>query len=114
MPMTAPAAWSCPGRSSRNRSKARQAVALPAGAVEIRRIEPAFEGRAQYRPFPVDNREPGGVAVAPAGHCRLAEQPLIAEAEAQRRRPAWRVQGIAFPLLAAVAELVGYVPPHST
>ena len=45
------------------RKLARLRRCCPVG-VEIRRVEPALEGVAQRRPFAVDDREPGGVAVA--------------------------------------------------
>ena len=41
----------------------------------------------------------------PLCHC-LAEQPLVLEAEPQRRRPRRRVQRIAFPFVAPIAEFV--------
>src|SRR5438094_4286640 len=76
--MTAGARQSCRGGS-----KARQVAALLPVGVEIRRVEPALERLAQRRPFAIDHREPGGVPVAALGDHRLAEQPLIAEAETQ-------------------------------
>src|SRR3954467_9877540 len=61
------------GRSSSAGSEIRQAPALAAVGRKITRVEPALEGGAQSRPVAVDDREPGGVAVAPAGDHRLAE-----------------------------------------
>src|SRR5262249_34419586 len=72
------------GRSSEVGSEIRQAPALAAVGREITRVEPALEGGAQSRPVAVDDREPRGVAVAPAGDHRLPEQALIPKAEPDR------------------------------
>src|SRR3954447_12011729 len=105
--MTAGAWQSCPGGS-----QARQAVPLLPVGVEIRRVEPALECRALRRPFAVDDREPGGVAVAAAGHRRLPEQSLIPEAETQGGGARGRVQRIAFPFVATIPELIENAPHH--
>src|SRR5262249_54831283 len=60
-------------RSSGVESEVREALALAAVGREITRVEPALEGGAQSGPVGVDDGEPGGVAVAPAGDHRLPE-----------------------------------------
>src|SRR5882757_10319330 len=87
-------------------AEADQAAALPALAVEIAGVEPRLEGGAQHRPFAVDDREPRRVAIAAACDHRLPEQPFIGEAEPGGGGAARQVQRIAFPFVAAVAELV--------
>src|SRR5262245_37892494 len=62
-------------------------AALEAHRVEVRRREPALEGRAQSRPLAVQDREPRRVAVAPLHHPRLPERPLVREAESLRGAP---------------------------
>ena len=44
------------------------------------------EPRLQRRPLPVEDREPGGVAVAALDHRRLPERALVGEAQPFRRR----------------------------
>ena len=70
------------------------------------RIEPALESGAQSRPLAVEDREPRGIAAAALVHCCLPEQPLIAEAEAQGRRPRRGVERVTFPFVAAISEFV--------
>ena len=65
-----------------------------------------LECRLQRRPFAVEDREPTGVAVAPFVHGRLPEHSFVAEAQALGRSARGRVERIAFPLIAAIAELV--------
>ena len=84
----------------------RQAGSLPPVRIEIVGVEPSLEGRLQRRPFAVEDREPAGVAVARLVDGRLAEHALIGEAQALRRGARRRVQRVAFPLVAAIAELV--------
>src|SRR5215813_8926115 len=68
---------------------------------EIAGPQPDFEGGFQRRPFAVDHRIPGGVAVAALIHRRLAEDAFVAIAETQSGATRRRVQGIAFPFIAA-------------
>src|SRR5689334_13682626 len=72
--------------------QAREALPLPSLWVEIRRVEPALERVAQYRPLAIDYREPCRVAVAPARQRRLPEQALVLEPQTQRRCPARHVE----------------------
>src|ERR1700704_911019 len=53
--------------------------ALPAFFVEVFRRQPGFEGRASGRPLGIDDRVPGGVAVAALGHHVLAEDPFVSK-----------------------------------
>jgi hypothetical protein len=60
-------------RSSVAGSEICEAPELPAVGREITRVKPPLEGGAQRWPVAVDDRVPGGVAVAPAGDHLLAE-----------------------------------------
>ena len=80
--------------------------------VEVGRVEPGLERAFRCRPFPVDDRVPGRVAVAALVDGGLAEDALEAEAQPLRRRARGRVEGVAFPLVAPVAELVEHPPHH--
>src|SRR5580700_3370854 len=102
LPATTAGAW----QSCRGGPQIRQTVALSSRGVEISGVEPAFESRSQTRPFPVGDREPSGIAVAPVGYRRLPEQPFVLETESLGGGAAWRVQRIALPLVAAIAEFV--------
>src|SRR5579864_2371148 len=93
-------------------SEAREAAALRPVGSEIGRIEPALEGGPQRRPLAVDDREPGGVAVVPFDHLSLAEEALVAEAVALGGGARRRIEGIAFPLVAAVAQFVEDAAHH--
>src|SRR6516162_683667 len=84
----------------------RQALPLLARRIEICRVEPALECRLERWPFAVEDREPGGVAVATLVHRRLAEHAFVAEAQALRCGARGRVERIAFPLVAPIAQLV--------
>src|ERR1700730_2936414 len=76
---------------------------LTALLVEVRRIEPARERPIERGPFAVDHGVPRGVTVTALVHTRLAEDALVGESEALRRRARRRVQRVALPLVAAVA-----------
>src|SRR5579872_619453 len=78
---------------------------LPAVVVEIFRRQPLFEIAFAFRPFAVEHREPGVVAVAAVlvDHV-LAEGPLIDKAIAPRRTLRRGVQRIAFPFVASVTQ----------
>src|SRR3984893_16899199 len=90
----------------------RLAPPLTSGAIEIAGIEPSLECRLQRRPFAVEDREPAGIAVAPFVDRRLTEHPFIAEAQALRRGARGRIERIAFPLVAAVAQFVEDAAHH--
>ena len=62
-------------------------LALAAGLVEVRRIQPTLEPVPDRRPVAVDDREPGRVPVAAPVHRRLPEHPLERQPQALRRRP---------------------------
>src|ERR1700678_3501363 len=78
---------------------------LPAVLVKILRLKPALEASLPHRPFAVDDRIPGVVAVAPLRDHVLPKDSLIDKSVAQSRAARGRVQCIAFPLVAAVAEV---------
>ena len=75
-------------------------------AVEIGGIEPFLIGPFQRRPFLVDDRIPRRVAVFALHHHVLAENALEREAEPHGGALRRLVAVVAFPLVAAVAELV--------
>ena len=82
------------------------------GGVEIGRVEPALEGRLERQPLAVEDREPAGIAVARFVDRRLVEHALVAEPEALRRGARRRVERIAFPFVAPIAELVKDAAHH--
>src|SRR5215472_19100175 len=94
------------------RVEARQALVLAACGVEIAGIEPALEGLFERRPFAVEDREPAGVAVAALVDSGLAEEALVAKAEAQCCGARWRVERVAFPLVTPVAQFVEDTAHH--
>lgn len=75
--------------------------------VEVVRREPAFEGVPEERPLPVDDGVPGRVPAAPLVHLGLTKDAFVAKAKALGGAARRRVQGVALPLIAAVAELEG-------
>src|SRR5579864_2805221 len=87
------------GRLQRSLGAGRKRAALQACSVEIRGIEPALEGSAQRRPFAVDDRVPGGIAISSLIDHRFSENAFEAEAETQRRRTRGRVEAVAFPFV---------------
>src|SRR5215204_6319764 len=90
---------------AQGREVARPGQAEPEpGGVEIRRVEPALESAPARRPFAVEHRIPGGVAVLALDHHVLAEHALEGEAEAAGGALRALVRVIALPLEAAVAE----------
>src|SRR5947209_17272654 len=83
-----------------------QGAALNAAGAQVVGREPGLEAGGHRGPRFVGDRIPGGIAVAALDHHVLAEDALEAEAEALGGAPRRRVEGVAFPLQAAVAELV--------
>src|SRR5262245_51859305 len=83
-----------------------QRPTLAPGLVEIARRQPVLDRRANGGPLAVQDRVPGGVAVAALHHHVLVEDSLEAEAEPARRAPRGGVEGVAFPLQPPVAEIV--------
>ena len=75
-------------------------------ASKLSGVEPRLERLAHLRPVGVDDRVPGGVPVAALHHLCLAEDPLVAEAEPLGRPTRRRVECVALPLVAPVAEVV--------
>src|SRR3569832_377024 len=92
--------------SSRRTVELAEALDLPALGVEILRIEPAFERRLARRPVAIEDREPGRVPVPPVADHVLAEDALELEAVAQRRAPRRRVERVAFPFVAPIAQFL--------
>src|SRR5205823_2107473 len=90
----------------------RERLALASFAVEISRREPALERLLERRPFAIEDRVPGGIAVAALVDDRLAENAFEAEAEAVGGLARRRVERIAFPFITAVAELVEGAAHH--
>lgn len=66
----------------------------------------------QRRPFPVDDRKPGCVAVAALDHIGLAEDPFELKPKPGRGGTRRRVQRVAFPLISAITEFVECAPHH--
>src|SRR5690242_8852397 len=79
---------------------------LDAFAIEICRVEPALIGFAQGRPFLVDDRIPRRIAVFTLHHKMLAEDAFELETEALGGALRRLVAVVAFPFVAAVAEIV--------
>src|SRR5687767_12851810 len=93
-------------RPQRGCRQSAKALLLLAVRIEIAGIEPGLISGFQRLPFVVDHREPRGVAVASFVDSGLPEHAFEAEAEARRRLARRLVQRIAFPFVAAVAELL--------
>src|ERR1700674_2984448 len=73
-------------------------------AGEVFRRQPALEICFALRPFAVEHREPSIVAVSAFRDQVLAERPLIDEAITKRRSAGRRIERVAIPLVAAIAE----------
>src|SRR5580692_9742728 len=82
----------------------RETEFLPAFAVEIFRRKPTLKIALARRPLAVEHGEPGIIAVAALSDDVLAERSFVAEAVAQRGAPRWRIERIAFPLVAPIAQ----------
>ena len=82
---------------------------LPPIPIEILRREPALERGLARGPLAVEHGEIGGVAVAALGDHVLAQDAFEHEAVAQRRAARRRVERVAFPFVAAVAERLEHV-----
>ena len=79
---------------------------LTALGVEIFRSEPGLEAAPHLRPLLICDREPCGVPAALLIDGSVQEDAFEAEAEAQSGASGRRVERIAFPLVAAVAEVL--------
>ena len=93
-----------PGRAVSADSETPLARSPRSRVVEVRRVEPALVRRRESAPVPVGDREPRGVAVAALVDQGLAERALVAEPEPGGGRARGRVERVALPLVAAVAE----------
>ncbi len=96
----------CSRAVSGGRAASRVPAALAAGVVEVGVVEPVVERAPHPRPLAVGDREPVGVAVAALVDQRVAEPALPDEAEADRGAARGRVEAVALPLVAPVAEVV--------
>src|SRR5262249_52201804 len=81
-----------------------QAYPLPSLRIEILRREPALEGGFARRPFAIEHRKPGIVAVAALGDQMLPERALVNEAVAQRCTARGGVDAFALPAVAPVTQ----------
>src|SRR5580693_3088585 len=72
--------------------------------IEIIRRKPALVGRLARRPLAVEHRKPSRVAIAALDDHVLPENSFESEAEALRGATRRRVEGVALPLVAAIAE----------
>ena len=75
-------------------------------ASKLSGAEPAFVSRLARRPFAVEHRKPGGVAIAALDDHVLAENALEREAEPLRGATRRRVEGVAFPFIAPITEVI--------
>src|SRR5919106_3832818 len=85
---------------------------LPAFFVEVLGRQPALHVGAHRRPFPIQHREPRGVAIAPLDDHVLPESPLISEAEPPGRLLGGLVEVVALPFQPAIAELIEHAREH--
>src|SRR5687767_1454661 len=86
-----------------------ESCALSARRIEIGRVQPALECGADRWQLAVDDREPRSVAIRALDHQVLAKHALESESEARRGGLRGLVAVVAFPLEAAIAELVEHV-----
>src|SRR6185437_4034727 len=91
------------------RPEVREPRLLAALVIEIVRLEPVLERRLARRPFAVEHRKPGRVAVAALDDPVLAENSLERKPEAFRRAARRRVERVALPFVTAKAELIEHV-----
>ena len=100
--------WHVSQRPSRPklRPKLLQPLLLSAVSGEIGGIEPGFVSLAQGGPFLVEDRIPGGVAVLALDDHVLAENAFELKAEPRRRALGRFVAVVAFPFIAAIAQIV--------
>src|SRR5258708_6731427 len=84
----------------------RQGRELPALLVEVSRRQPGFKSGADGGPFAVDDREPGGIAVAALHHHVPSEDAFINEPKPLSGAARRLVQRVAFPLEAAISQVV--------
>src|SRR5258708_26547843 len=82
----------------------RETDLLQAFAVKVLGREPARKSALGRRPVADEHGKPGIIAVAALGDDVLAERPFVAEPVAERCAPRRRIERIAFPFVAPVAE----------
>src|SRR5436190_17197104 len=85
---------------------------LSALLIEILILQPRLEPLPDWRPFLVDDREPGSVAVTAFDDEMLAEDALKGESEAQSGTARGLIKGIAFPFEAAHAQFIEGMAHH--
>src|ERR1700751_2420933 len=74
--------------------------------VEVGWIQPGLEGRADSRPLTVRDGVPGRVTTSAFVGDGVSEDALECKSVARGGRARGRVQAVAFPFVAAIAELV--------
>ncbi len=84
--------------------KAGERDALTMVGTEVRGFEPGLQGGADARPVAIDDGVPGGVAIAAFDDDRLPKRALIGETEAFGGAAGGRVEGVALPFDAALAQ----------
>src|SRR5690606_18659300 len=99
-----------PALGPRRGDQVAQPPPLPPLGIEIIGRQPLLHAAAHGRPFAVDDREPGGVAVAALVDDSLAENAFELEAEPRRGRARRRVEAVALPFVAPVAQVVEGAP----
>lgn len=87
-----------------------QRLSLAALVVKVLRRQPPLQRDATRRPLVCQHGEPGRVAAAPLDDQMVAEDALGDEAEALGSTSRRRVQRVALPLVASVAQHVKGVP----
>src|SRR5579862_807864 len=85
---------------------------LAAPDIEVVRGKPLLEAGLSRRPFRIEHGEPRGIAISALDDHVLAENALEGKAESQSGPARGLVQSIAFPLVAAVAEILEHMPRH--
>jgi hypothetical protein len=93
-------------------AQTRERVKLTAFGIEIFRREPGLESTAQARPLIICDGKPCRIAAALFVNDRVEKDAFDAEAEPQRRAAGGRVQRVALPLVAPVAEVLEGVAHH--
>ncbi|SVA42583.1 uncharacterized protein METZ01_LOCUS95437 [marine metagenome] len=72
--------------------------------IKIVWVKPLFKRLLEIGPFPIDGGIPGRVTVALLVDRGLTEDAFIRQAQSLSRYAGWRIERIAFPLIAPVAE----------
>src|SRR5579859_4572255 len=92
------------------RHEGHKRLTLAPGSVEVLRLQPALEPGSNPRPLAVDDRVPGGVAIASLDDHVAAEDALEREAKPHGGSARSLVESVALPLQPAIAEPVERLP----